>query len=172
MRKTLTESPSALLRRAAALMRQRAEAAKELTGDGHGDWHPWGSIQETEYRKHPEPVQVPVPFASNGDTMTEEGTHVPTGEAFVAHARWAHDDEMAWHEAEFIAGPMPEPVAAHIALLHPGVALAVADWLDSTAGFIAARSTVTADSGMHGLPQALAVARACLKEDATGNEES
>lgn len=167
----MTEFPSALIARAAALMRARAEAAKELTGDGHGGWYPWGIIPQTEYRQHPEPIQVPVPFASPDETMTEEGTYVPTGEAFVAHALWAHDDEAAWHDAEFIAGPMPEPLAAHIALLHPGVALTVADWLDWMARSVnAIRPPLTADSDMQGLPQALAVARACLDEDAGTGE--
>lgn len=125
--------PVTLLREAARLMRERAAIAKDLTEDGHGEWFPWEVIQQTRWEDWPEPRPVPVPFAFDDSTEMAAGCDVPTGEAFVANARWAHDQEEAWHECEFIAGPMPEPLAGHIASWHPGVALAVADWLDARA---------------------------------------
>ena len=130
----MTDSPAALIRRAAALMRERAEAAKELTGDGHGEWFPWDTVRQTEWRRHPEPVPVADdgPFGT-GETVMEEGRHEPNGEAFVAYTRWTHDSEESWHEPEFFTGPIPGPLAEHIASWHPLVALAVAGWLEDAA---------------------------------------
>jgi hypothetical protein len=130
-------TPAQELRAAATRLRQLAEAAKELTGDGNGEWFPWGVVQQTEYVKWPEPQPVPVPFAFDDSTELADGGYEPTGEAFVAHARWEHDSEEAWHGCEFFAGPIPEALARFIASMHPGFALAVAEWLEAEVAMMA-----------------------------------
>jgi len=125
--------PADELRAAAKLLRERATAARELTEDGNGQWLPWSVIRDTKWVEWHEPRLVPVPFAFDGSTEMAHGDYEPTGQAFVAHARYAHDQQEAWHEAEFVGGAMPEPVARYIASVHPGFGLELADWLDAVA---------------------------------------
>jgi len=129
-----TPDSVAELREAAKGLKELAGAAKALTEDGNGEWFPWGVVQETTWQDWPEPQPVldDGPFGT-GETVMSDGRYEPTGQAYVSHARWTHDSEEAWHEAEFIAGPMPEPLARFIASMHPAVALAVADLLDKIA---------------------------------------
>lgn len=161
---TAQESPADVLRRAAGLMRRRAAQAKSLTGDGNGKWFPWGTVRQTEWRAFPGPREVPCapyPFGGGG-TELADGEHVPTGEAFVEHAWYAHDQEEDWHEPRFFAGPMPEALAEHVASWHPLVAEAVAAWLEIEAA-IAERKLPDDSGAVH---PALRVARAYLGEEA------
>jgi hypothetical protein len=117
----VTESPAALIRRAAALMRERAEAASR------GPWHQ-------------------ICLGSEGCQVINDGRlrdrkHV----SFSGRKEWKADHA----DAVYIAG------------MHPLVALAVADLLESAA--------VEIDDGMHpganpGSYGALAVAHAYLNE--------
>jgi hypothetical protein len=82
-------------------------------------------------------------WAADGVTVTQ-GTYPDSGEPVYPVAE--------------AASPQ---CAAHIALMHPGVGLALADWLDSEAHRLAA----TAHPGWHDTvvnPHALAVARKIL----------
>ena len=131
---TTDPGPAGELREAAKGLRELAEAAKALTEDGHGEWFLWGVVQETTWQDWPEPQPVldDGPFGT-GETVMSDGRYEPTGQAFVSHPRWTHDREESWHEAEFIAGPVPEALARFIASMHPAVALAVADLLEQIA---------------------------------------
>ena len=160
-------TPASEAREAAKRLRALAAAARELTEDGNGRWFPWSVIQDTKWVKWPESRPVPVPFAFDGSTEMADGDWEPTGEAFVAHARYAHDQEEDWHEAEFIGGQMPEPVARYIASVHPGFGLELADWLDA----VAEQAEQSGNWALHSLsPGPLKVARAYLgtQEEATG----
>jgi hypothetical protein len=155
------------LRQAAARLREQAKAAQEATHPGHGEWQPWGVVQNTRWEDFPEPQPVPDdgPFGTGGTVLTH-GHHVPTGEAFVTHARYVHDQEEDWFEAESLAGPMPEDLAVYFAGMHPGVALAVADLLDKIAWMGEVDPELL---GRVGCDEAVAIARAYLgKEDGNG----
>jgi hypothetical protein len=119
------------MRAAAARLREMAAAAKEATHPGNGEWRSWYVIQDTKWEPWPEPKPVldDGPFGT-GETVMQDGRHVPTGEAFVAHERYAHDAEEDWYEPEFFAGPVPEPLARFIAAMGPDLAEAIANWLD------------------------------------------
>lgn len=107
---------SDLLRRAASLMRERAEAATP------GPW-------------------TVKPHGARHDCMTVRGVG---------------DEHVAYYTGT--------PDAAHIAAMHPAVALAVADWLDAaSAKAEAVEASGLTFGGVEGKP-ALAVARAYLGE--------
>lgn len=118
------------LRRAASLMRERADGASP---------GPWAHIDEA-------PCGTPIAYS-----------HVKAGDWLVADCGTA-DDMAAWN-------------APHIASWHPGVALAVADWLDREADGqdlvdSVERVSVEIDGEVEVVhstyPEALAVARAYL----------
>src|SRR5579859_1223524 len=85
-------TPAEELREAAKRLREMAATAKEVTHPGHGDWQPWGLVQDTKWEQFPEPHVVtqeeadafPFGLGNAGDILS--GHHVPTGEAFVARA--------------------------------------------------------------------------------------
>jgi hypothetical protein len=152
--------PVAELREAAARLTEFAEAAKALTGDGHGEWFPWGVVQDTKWEPWPEPQPVldDGPFGT-GETVMSDGRWEPTGQAFASYAVWRHDQEEDWHEADFFAGPMPEPLARFIASMGPHFALAVAALLDKIAWMGESDKDQLARVGCD---EAIAIARAFL----------
>ena len=161
------EHPAARMLAAAKLLREQAGAARDLTGDGHGDWSTWSVVKDTKWVKFPEPRQVPAAPYPFGDGGTEfaDGQYEPTGQAFVAHDQWAHDDEEAWHEPVFFAGPMPEPLAAYITTMNPLVGLALAGLLDRIAWLVKADGADCAAA----INEAEALTRLCLGEEQENN---
>ena len=121
----MTETPAETIRRAAALMRERAEAATP---------GPWvgviGKFKDAEW---------PCVIAAQGDTKDPETWLMGAGNG-AANA---------------------EADATHSGSWHPGVALAVADWLDD-----AAHAYETFDGAVPG--HSLKVARAYLGEPDAG----
>lgn len=101
----MSETPAETLRRAAKLMRERAEAATpwpwawEATGDKDSSWAV-GFVQDED-----------------GNPLTGE---IGQGEGIVIDG-----------VCESIAGNPTD--GAHIAAMHPGLALAIAEWLDKVA---------------------------------------
>jgi hypothetical protein len=136
-------TPAEELRQGADRLSELAAAAKEATHPGHGDWQRWGVVQNTKWQDYPEPHIVTREEAealwafglAEGGVIT--GCHVPTGEAFVAHARYAHDQHEDWLESEFFAGPVPEQLARYLAAMDPVIGEALAAWLANRAGLAA-----------------------------------
>lgn len=107
-------TPADELRAAAAVLRKLAVAARAKTMTGNGnEWLPWSSVRE---------------YITSPGFPSE-----PTGDASVAHPRFAHNHEEAWEETAFITGVIPAPIAEWMALVHPGLAEPLAFWLDSVA---------------------------------------
>ena len=100
----MAETPADEIRRAAALMRQRAQAVPQ------GEWagRPWGAEQCSDDE------------AGNCACIVYQGEYKPYNEPQVPPIQYVADAETPEH-------------AAHIAGMHPLVALAVADWLDAEA---------------------------------------
>lgn len=121
---TAPESPAAVLRRAAALMRERAGAAT------------------------PGPWEHPLDYDVTHGYRREGSVHVATWIASCDAGDGDISDEQAMANAD------------HIASWHPGVALAVADWLD-TVITTTERFPVTGSGTIHA---ALRIARAYLGE--------
>jgi hypothetical protein len=129
------QSPADVLRAAASLMRERAGAATSP------DWpdRPW---QVTECAGQPGDPRDGCPC------IVYQGEYGPDGHAQSPLIQYVADAEAA----EF---------AAYIASMHPGVALAVADWLDAEAE----RAERPGSFALHSLsPGPLAIARAYLGE--------
>jgi hypothetical protein len=89
-----------------------------------------------------------------------------TGVAHGDHWHVAHDSEaiVSISSQDGINEDQRQPLAEHIALWHPAVALAVADWLDSTARELYA--DMAEDEGPPDLRRAVALARLILGEPA------
>ena len=126
-------SPAEELRQAAALMRERAEAAAQ------GDWpgRPWAVTE----------CASPEDGSAGCACIVYQGEYKPFDEAQVP-------------PIQYIADAESEEDAAHIASWHPAVALAVADWLDAATE--QARFTEAQGAWISPDSYALKVARAYL----------
>ena len=91
------ETPTGTIRRAASLMRERAEAATS------GPWRAASGAHDG--------IAYPCILTANGNPA----------------------DPQTWLMATGIAGSRQGPDAAHAASMHPGVGLALAEWLDAAA---------------------------------------
>jgi hypothetical protein len=157
----MTESPAAFLRRASTHLRALAQAASP---------GPWERPLNTRYKAI---VTAPLPEGETGSYI--DGVDRATGErercCVVLANTWSngkHYRKRSGRDLEYIAA------------MHPGVALAVADWLDAEAdaheGVMAVSEgvcdiAVAVGAGEHRievaastLDQALAVARSLLGE--------
>jgi hypothetical protein len=136
-------TPAETLRSAAALMRERAQAATSAVWDGR----PWQAEECSDDE------------AGNCPCIVSQGERKPPLEAQVPHIQYVCDAESWQH-------------AAHIASWHPAVALAVADWLDAeaerAAQIDAYQGTPAYPLMLDGYRHPLAVARAFLGEAGRG----
>jgi len=114
---------SDLLRRAAAKLREHAEAASPGPWRTHDTWLDWGGHTATVLR------------GAEGQPSIDGVAWLPT----FADDPW-DGKRNVWNDAEYIA------------LMHPAVALALAEWLESEAALL-------------GFLGGTAVAHAVLRED-------
>lgn len=131
----MTATPAAELRQAAQRLRELVAAVREAS---HTDWgdEPWRAVECA--KRAPGEVSEMCPcIVAQGDT--------PLGKAFPL--------------TQYVADAETEQHAAFIAALHPGVAVALADWLETAATYLGDEPQVTYPSHV---VRALAVARQIL----------